>query len=72
MTYDYCARCGACVPASQLGTVRTAAATHLSPAETEEWCERCRQPEPEWDNHERDAARARSNDFARTKGKDWT
>lgn len=71
-TYDWCAKCGRSVPVSELGDVRTAAATHLSPAETEQWCTRCRQPEPEWDEHEREAARAMGNDFKATNGKDWT
>jgi hypothetical protein len=57
---------------AQLGAVRTAAATHVSPAETERWCRRCRQPEPTWDEHDRAAARARDNNFERTNGRDWT
>lgn len=72
MMYDYCAKCGRNVPIAELGDVRTAAATHVSPAEYASWCERCRQPEPEWDEHEREAARARGNDFKATGGKDWT
>lgn len=72
MTHDYCEKCGACVPMNQLGEVRMMAATHLSPAETARWCEHCRQPEPEWDEHERDAAFARGNDFQRSGGRDWT
>lgn len=67
-----CAHCGRNVPESELGDVRTMAATHLSPAESERWCARCRQNWPDWDDHDREAARARGNDFERTNGREWT
>lgn len=53
--------------------VETARQTMSSPAEHDRWCRRCvREAEHRNDPHEQAAARARSNDFAETGGKDWT
>lgn len=43
---DWCQKCGARVRAKMLQPVQTARATHSSPAEYEDWCPECRNPNP--------------------------
>lgn len=66
-----CDRCDK--EADELFDVQTMRATYSSPAEYEGWCRNCCEHGAGADDpHERAAARARSNDFERTDGKDWT
>lgn len=72
MSLDYCETCPARVPTSDLQPVLEAAATHGSPAQYAMACPKCRGEDDRDEDYERAASRARSNDFARTGGKDWT